>query len=78
MAPLYVLCPHCEFPAVVRGFDREVPRYCRQCRKVFVPGETLHARGRSRRANGEGVGSGKHRRALALRSLVRHGRRKVG
>ena len=54
MSPVYVLCPHCEFPAVVGALDRSLPRYCRQCRCVYVPEKTLQAAtGRARR-NGHG------------------------
>jgi hypothetical protein len=35
--PIYALCPHCAFPAVVSSSDKHFGRYCRQCRNKYVP-----------------------------------------
>jgi hypothetical protein len=67
MQPLYALCPHCGFPAVVRATERFVPRFCRQCRGHYVPCDEAEAK---EAGNGR-TGPMKRRKVAALRALLR-------
>lgn len=39
MGPVYAHCPHCTFPVVVMAGAEKAGRYCRQCRRLFVPAD---------------------------------------
>jgi len=39
MASVYAHCPHCTFPVVVPAGEERAGRYCRQCRRLFVPAD---------------------------------------
>lgn len=41
MGPVYAHCPHCTFPVVVMAGDEKAGRYCRQCRRLFVPADCM-------------------------------------
>lgn len=70
MFALYTLCPHCTFPAVVGGIDRMLVRYCRQCRRKFVPADAMAS---FMRGNSNGTG----RKHAALRAHLKQRRRSV-
>jgi len=64
----YIVCPKCDFPAVLSGDERSVTRRCRQCGGVFLPAACGgSADGRVRRC-GSGV---EHRRRRALTARLR-------
>jgi len=67
MSPLYTHCVHCQFPAVIPEVERALPRYCRQCRRVYVPCENPTAA--PDRPVSTAAKKGRRRR-LALRSLL--------
>lgn len=41
MGPVYAHCPHCIFPVVVMAGVEKSGRYCRQCRRLFVPADCV-------------------------------------
>lgn len=71
MAPRYVLCPCCEFPAVVRGFELDFPRHCRQCKKAYTPGEVAEPSNAVRQSDAPNKRPSKRRRSLIFRALFR-------
>ena len=69
MGPIYLHCPHCGFPTVVRAAEHAAARHCRQCRRVYVPDENracaeLPARAPSREKQ--------RQRKSIFRSLLQH------
>ena len=71
MAPLYALCPHCEFPVVVAGLERDVLRRCRQCKQTYIPEAALDQRRTSSR---RGRTTPHQRARRTLRSRLRRGK----
>jgi hypothetical protein len=76
MAPIYATCPHCDFPAVVRGCERSYVRRCRQCRGRYIPGGGAQAddQGKSDQARVRE----KVTRRTALRTLLKKRWRSAG
>lgn len=69
MAPLYTHCPHCGYPAVIRGLERSLRRRCRQCREQYTPEASPQVEPPSH--GGARVGRGLTRRA-GLRAFLKH------
>ncbi len=46
MGALYMKCPHCGFPAIVREPERAFSRRCRQCWESYRPTEPKAGGGR--------------------------------
>ena len=70
MPAIYTHCPHCAFPAVVSGIDQMLMKYCRQCRRKYVPEDAMTSFVRGQ-ANGMG------RRRAALRAHLKQRQRSV-
>jgi hypothetical protein len=67
---MYTHCPHCAFPAVISGIDRMLMRYCRQCRRKYVPEDAMTS---FRRGTTNGLG----RKRAALRAQLRQRQRSI-
>lgn len=65
MSPLYAECPNCTFPVVVPANELSVARYCRQCRRLFLPEKTAP------RQEGRRDPTRRRRQRTAVDSLLR-------
>lgn len=64
MGSVYAHCPHCTFPVVVAAGEEKAGRYCRQCRRLFVPAECVEP-------EGAGISGGRQKRSRRNRMTWR-------